>query len=589
MRRLIVAALVLFVVLLSSTTTPYLIRGAFFGRAAGVGTAAADGSAIHIDARANIFGAGKATAPNPAGGGGGFLPPQLALPSIRGQIVTFTDVDGNVSCCNGAYAGGPDGVAGCCGGTDVASYDGVSGIILGSEMALVGVFVGDAEPADPAPMRLNFTATADSAEFSPSLRQTFFIGDGLTGTGGGVVQRFNVPAGATRLFLGFVDAVGFHGLPGSYDDNTGSIDATANLIAPTPQPWKLPYGPYDHVKWTGGPHRYNDPDFNGEIPVGTGSGIDFQREVDGEGVSFSVRAIADGTVEATKTDCPDDSSGLNYGCWVAVRHDSGDGVSVYAHLDQSAVFRSKGDHVDQGQILAFAGKSGNQTNVHLHLELRQGNLTCSPGGVPSSCGDPIDWDGLVIDGWQIHEYFADGEGLTAYNYDGSATKGDVAGVLNFPYEDYGGWRVWPNAVVARVGATFHCDYPTSVPATPTSCEKNAQSKACYATPTPTPSPTGTDCATLTQFATDSDGGVLGSGGGGRAPAGIPNIGATADEDAELISTNLPTVVNGVSVGGIAEQPDLAALPSSSRDYTWYVAAVAVAFLALTGAVVWRRR
>ncbi|HEY3242752.1 MAG TPA: hypothetical protein VGM03_05305 [Phycisphaerae bacterium] len=39
----------------------------------------------------------------------------------------------------------------------------------------------------------------------PGLRQPFFIGDGLTGTGSGAVQQFLVPDGATRLFLGTID------------------------------------------------------------------------------------------------------------------------------------------------------------------------------------------------------------------------------------------------------------------------------------------------------------------------------------------------------------------------------------------------
>jgi hypothetical protein len=37
------------------------------------------------------------------------------------------------------------------------------------------------------------------------------------------VQQFNVPVGATRLFLGLSDAPGFDGNPGAYDDNFGSF------------------------------------------------------------------------------------------------------------------------------------------------------------------------------------------------------------------------------------------------------------------------------------------------------------------------------------------------------------------------------
>jgi Periplasmic copper-binding protein (NosD) len=49
----------------------------------------------------------------------------------------------------------------------------------------------------------------------------------------------------------------------------------------------------------------------------------------------------------------------------------------------------------------------------------------------------------------------------------------------------------------------------------------------------------------------------------------------------------------VSVGGIAEQPDVSALPpatsSSGRDYTPYILGAAVAFLATAGAAGWRRQ
>ena len=57
---------------------------------------------------------------------------------------------------------------------------------------------------------------------TPGLGQVFFVGDGLTGTGEGATQTFVAPAGATRLFLGTVDAQNFFGLPGCYGDNSGS-------------------------------------------------------------------------------------------------------------------------------------------------------------------------------------------------------------------------------------------------------------------------------------------------------------------------------------------------------------------------------
>jgi hypothetical protein len=59
-----------------------------------------------------------------------------------------------------------------------------------------------------------------------------------------------------------------------------------------------------------------------------------------------------------------------------------------------------------------------------------------------------------------------------------------------------------------------------------------------------------------------------------------------------LGTGSITVTAAQSVGGIAEQPDVAALPSatasSGRDYTPGIVAVVV-FLAAAGAAVWRRR
>jgi hypothetical protein len=83
-------------------------------------------------------------------------------------------------------------------------------------MFLVGVFLTRKAPADPAPPRLDFSQGENFKKLSPKIAQTFFIGDG-----GGRV--FRVPAGATRLFLGFADGALFKGLPGYYLNNAGEL------------------------------------------------------------------------------------------------------------------------------------------------------------------------------------------------------------------------------------------------------------------------------------------------------------------------------------------------------------------------------
>lgn len=122
-------------------------------------------------------------------------------------------------------------------------------------MFLVGVFLDDSEPQDPAPVRLDFSATVLTdpsnnrygehfLELRPALRQIFFIGDGLTETGQGGRQIFHVPDEATRLFLGFADSYNFGlvgcncppggctpapndtSLAGFYLDNSGELTVT---------------------------------------------------------------------------------------------------------------------------------------------------------------------------------------------------------------------------------------------------------------------------------------------------------------------------------------------------------------------------
>lgn len=182
---------------------------------------------VSVDGKSNIFGAGRSTAPAPGGGGGGILPREIQVESA--QTITFTAISGLVSgwaeTCEFQDA---DGSTGCGGATNVSSYQGISGIVHDSRtMFLVGVFVDDNIPQDPAPERQDASTANSIEDFQPLLGQVFFIGNGRTEDG--KIQEFHVPNGATRLFLGFAETFGFDtvepGLPGWYDDNGGSITA----------------------------------------------------------------------------------------------------------------------------------------------------------------------------------------------------------------------------------------------------------------------------------------------------------------------------------------------------------------------------
>lgn len=184
---------------------------------------ASDGGVTQtVPGTANIFGAGRDAAPGPGGGGGGTLPPvwdipegstTVSIPCAVGEVTPFTDQP---------LMNGPNGDGLGAGGerTDVESYDGISGIVNHDKgMFLVGVFLTDAEPEDPAPERLDFTNAEEFDELSPEIGQTFFVGDGEGRT-------FRVPAGATRFFLGFADAFLYEGAPGWYGNNGGALSVT---------------------------------------------------------------------------------------------------------------------------------------------------------------------------------------------------------------------------------------------------------------------------------------------------------------------------------------------------------------------------
>jgi hypothetical protein len=101
--------------------------------------------------------------------------------------------------------------------------------------------LGNTTPTGAHPASFDFSSSGLGIGFSslnPLLRQSFFIGDGLTGTGSGTHQTFYVPTGATRLFLGVLDGTQINAAPGSaYFNNTGSFSVTYDLVvASVPEP-----------------------------------------------------------------------------------------------------------------------------------------------------------------------------------------------------------------------------------------------------------------------------------------------------------------------------------------------------------------
>jgi len=156
-----------------------------------------------------------------------------SMPLVGGTLLAFHAAGevGNQpvpnTCCPPA---GPDG------GDFIAHLTGAENGIAHAVIpinALVGVFLDDSVPSSSAGApTLDYTVIGTSfASFAPQLRQVFYIGDGLTATGSGAQQRFLVPPGATRLYLGTMDGY-------EWRNNIGSFTVTVSAI-PEPPTWLI--------------------------------------------------------------------------------------------------------------------------------------------------------------------------------------------------------------------------------------------------------------------------------------------------------------------------------------------------------------
>ena len=168
--------------------------------------------------------------PNGSTGGGGDTAPAespLNATDIQvsaGAVFTFSANGGafNYPCCGSV---GPEGDM-----NNIYKVSPLNGMsdITAPIVALLGVFLDDNVPSGfSPPPGLDFSTAAarDFLTLQPSLRQPFFIGDGLTS--GGVTQQFVAPVGATRFFLGIMDNICY--------DNSGGFSVTvtnSNFCSP---------------------------------------------------------------------------------------------------------------------------------------------------------------------------------------------------------------------------------------------------------------------------------------------------------------------------------------------------------------------
>jgi murein DD-endopeptidase MepM/ murein hydrolase activator NlpD len=105
---------------------------------------------------------------------------------------------------------------------------------------------------------------------------------------------------------------------------------------------------------------------------------DFGTESNGErndGINIAaqpgtpIRAAAAGTISYAGNEL------RGYGNLILIKHDDGY-VTAYAHAERITVQR--GDTVTKGEIIAYAGSTGDVTSPQLHFEIRHGVQPVNP-------------------------------------------------------------------------------------------------------------------------------------------------------------------------------------------------------------------
>jgi murein DD-endopeptidase MepM/ murein hydrolase activator NlpD/type II secretory pathway pseudopilin PulG len=268
-----------------------------------------------------------------------------------------------------------------------------------------GLWGDQADPQpDPQPDPANpsiYVITTDRARGRPCANTTpscepvarFNRGDEITVTG--TIQGEAVNGNSDWLVV-------------SHQNSTiyvhSSLAAPKVPLADLPPDVLLPFAGTKY--YTGGPHDSNDTRGCVERALDVSNGIDFSSS--GSDRNFEVLAIAGGVIlDAVEWD--GEASGA--GTFVKIQHANGL-VSEYWHLSSISdevkeLMKGSNRTVVQGYPLGFAGATGNQDSVHLHLRISRG------------------WHGQSIDGWTIWMHLKPGSNDTGLNYQGSATKGQT--------------------------------------------------------------------------------------------------------------------------------------------------------------------
>ncbi len=155
---------------------------------------------------------------------------------VGGQTIFFDNVVGGANNTGGSHRFTADGNLGWIVSLGTASdansanwsrsVNGISNVKAPIN-SMIAVFLNDNPPnTTPAPANLDFSTpeSRDYTALSPQLKQVFFVGDGRRSNG--EVHQIVVPDGATRLFIGNMDAWQWHDNVGGY---TTTINSTRNV------------------------------------------------------------------------------------------------------------------------------------------------------------------------------------------------------------------------------------------------------------------------------------------------------------------------------------------------------------------------
>lgn len=103
------------------------------------------------------------------------------------------------------------------------------------------------------------------------------------------------------------------------------------------------------------------------------TGVDININVKGR----SVVAAKAGTVLVSDAQRYANGEYRSYGEYIIIDHHDGT-MTLYGHMSPNSRTVSKGDYVEQGQVLGIVGTTGNSTGLHLHFEVRVNGKCVNP-------------------------------------------------------------------------------------------------------------------------------------------------------------------------------------------------------------------